>query len=113
MIAVDTNVLVRLVVKDDPDQFALAERLVREAAESGEPCLVSDPVLCELEWVLESSYGASRSDVLAAMQNLLARGAFVGRADRIPPGAVLTLRCGAGAELAPSAGGDGDATGSQ
>jgi predicted nucleic-acid-binding protein len=76
MIALDTNVLVRLTVGDDPGQLALAERLLRLAAESREPCFVSDPVLCELEWVLESSYGAGRADVLAVMEDLAAREIF-------------------------------------
>ena len=76
MIALDTNVLVRLIVRDDPSQTALAERLVESAAESGEACLVTDPVLCEIEWVLESNYKASRSDILAAMQELLAQEVF-------------------------------------
>lgn len=38
---------------------------------------ISDPVLCEVEWVLESAYRAGRRDVLAAMQELLAGDLFV------------------------------------
>lgn len=77
MIALDTNILIRLLTKNDPDQTALAERLLQEAADAGEPCFISDPVLCEVEWVLESSYAAGRSDVLAAMQEFLAGELFV------------------------------------
>lgn len=77
MIAVDTNILIRLFAKDDPRQMALAERLLQEVAEAGESCFISDPVLCEVEWVLESSYGAKRGDVLAAMQELIAGDLFV------------------------------------
>lgn len=77
MIAVDTNVLIRLLVRDDPGQTALAERLLQEAADAGEQCFISDPVLCEVEWVLESSYRAARGDILAAMQELLAGDLFV------------------------------------
>jgi predicted nucleic-acid-binding protein len=76
LIALDTNILVRLMVRDDPRQTALAERLLESAAESGESCLVTDPVLCEVGWVLESNYEASRSDILAAMQELLAQEVF-------------------------------------
>lgn len=76
MIALDTNILVRLLVRDDPRQVAAVGRLLREAAEAGEPCLVPDPVLCELEWVLESCYEASRSDILAAVQRLAAKSLF-------------------------------------
>lgn len=77
MIALDTNILIRILVKDDPHQTALAERLLQEAADAGDLCFISDPVLCEVEWVLESNYKARRADVLAAMQELLAGDLFV------------------------------------
>ena len=76
MIALDTNILIRLLVRDDPGQTALAERLLHEAADAGEKCFISDPVLCEVEWVLESSYQARRGDVLAAMQELFSGDLF-------------------------------------
>ncbi len=77
MIALDTNILIRLLVRDDPGQTVLAERLLQEAADAGEQCFISDPVLCEVEWVLESSYRARRGDVLAAMQELLSGDFFL------------------------------------
>lgn len=76
MIALDTNILVRLITQDDPQQATLAERLVQQATEEGEVCFVSDVVLCELEWVLEECYGATRSDLLTAIQELASREVF-------------------------------------
>lgn len=76
MIAFDTNVLVRLLVKDDPDQFATALALLDRATEAEEPCYLSDAVLCETVWVLDSQYDASRSDILAAMTELAADGRY-------------------------------------
>jgi predicted nucleic-acid-binding protein len=76
LIALDTNILIRLMVRDDPKQTVLVERLIESTAERGETCLITDPVLCEIEWVLESNYGAARSDILAAMQELLAQEVF-------------------------------------
>lgn len=76
MIALDTNILVRLITQDDPRQAALAERLVQQATEQGEVCFVSDVVLCELEWVLESCYEATRSDLLTAIQEIAFREIF-------------------------------------
>jgi predicted nucleic-acid-binding protein len=73
MIALDTNVLIRVLIADDPKQTALSERLLREAAEAGEPCFISDPVLCETEWVLDSYYRVPRSGIAAALESLLAR----------------------------------------
>lgn len=76
MIAFDTNVLVRLLVKDDPDQFATALALLEGATEAEEPCYLSDAVLCETVWVLASQYDASRSDILAAMTEIVADGRY-------------------------------------
>ncbi len=76
MIALDTNILVRLITQDDPQQAAVAERLIRQATEEGEVCFVSDVVLCELEWVLEGCYEATRSDLLTAIEELAGREAF-------------------------------------
>ena len=77
MIALDTNILVRLITQDDSRQASLAEHLLQQAAEEGEECFVSNVVLCELEWVLETSYGATRSDFLMVVQELVTREAFV------------------------------------
>jgi predicted nucleic acid-binding protein len=46
VIALDTNILIRLLTKDDPDQTALAEGLLQKAADAEESCFISDPVLC-------------------------------------------------------------------
>jgi predicted nucleic-acid-binding protein len=77
MIAVDTNIIVRLMVDDDPEQSARVRRLLEATAEAGESCLVSDPVLCELAWVLSSQYRAGRAEIVAAVQSLLGRALFV------------------------------------
>lgn len=58
MIALDTNLVVRFIVLDDPDQAATVDRLFQDAIENHETCFISDPVLCELEWVLSSLYGS-------------------------------------------------------
>lgn len=76
MIAIDTNVLIRLLVGDDEAQLLRARRLIERCAETGDGCLVTTPVLCELEWVLESVYRASRDDVAGAVQVLLSTPPF-------------------------------------
>lgn len=70
MIAFDTNLVLRLTVEDDPAQLAMVRELLAAAEAAGETCLLTDIVLCEIEWVLESAYGATRSDILAALQTL-------------------------------------------
>jgi predicted nucleic-acid-binding protein len=76
VIAFDTNVLVRLLVRDDPEQFAAATALLEAAGESGEICHLADAVLCEAEWVLTSRYSARRADVLAALTEIAEDGRY-------------------------------------
>jgi len=71
MPALDTNVLVRYVVQDDPLQFAAAKRLVRQCLADGRSIFVPVTVALELEWVLRSSYGYAKDDVLQVLSNLL------------------------------------------
>jgi predicted nucleic-acid-binding protein len=65
MIAPDTNVLVRLLIADDPEQSARA----RSMFERGD-VLILKTVLLESEWVLRSRYGLERGHIAAFFQNL-------------------------------------------
>lgn len=96
MIGLDTNVLVRLLVEDDPEQAAAARRLVAECGEQGETCWVALVVVCELEWVLESAYGASRRDVARAVEELLGSSRFTVEASEQVHRAVAVYRTGRG-----------------
>jgi predicted nucleic-acid-binding protein len=77
VIAIDTNVLIRFLVRDDEHQAMRARNLVENCRATGDTCLVSHPVLCELEWVLESAYRASRSEIAASVRMLLTTPPFV------------------------------------
>ena len=76
MIGVDTNVLVRILVEDDPRQLKRASQMVSDAAEKSESIFVSDVVLAELDWVLDGVYGVSRQHITKALQGLLASERF-------------------------------------
>jgi len=71
MIALDTNVLVRFLVQDDPVQSPIATRLIGKLTEDT-PGFVSREVLVELVWVLERAYGHGREAVAEALDGLLA-----------------------------------------
>jgi predicted nucleic-acid-binding protein len=71
MLGIDTNVLVRFLVRDEERQFARAQRLLRREAERGEPVFVSHLVLLETEWVLRSRYGLSKAQILGVFSGLL------------------------------------------
>lgn len=70
MIGLDTNVLVRLVVGDDPRQTRLAETYVGRCTPNS-PAFINCVVLAELEWVLATSYGYTREQIAAAIEVLL------------------------------------------
>lgn len=67
-IAVDTNVLVRAVVRDDPAQAGAAAKVLAEA----ELIAVALPCLCEFVWVLRRVYDFQATDAATAIRALLA-----------------------------------------
>ena len=69
-ITVDTNVLVRSIVRDDIDQATAADRRLKSA----ELVAVPLPCLCEFVWVLRKIYDISREDIAATLHALLAVG---------------------------------------
>jgi predicted nucleic-acid-binding protein len=68
---VDTNVLVRYLVKDDPDQAATVGRLISETVADGTVIFLNHVVLCETVWVLETGYDLSRAVIADALEKLL------------------------------------------
>jgi predicted nucleic-acid-binding protein len=70
MIGLDTNVLVRYIMQDDPKQSARANALIESltAKAQGYVSLVS---VVELYWVLTSCYGLSKAQVSQALDALL------------------------------------------
>ncbi|EQD74062.1 hypothetical protein B1B_02890 [mine drainage metagenome] len=66
-VAVDTNVLVRAVVRDHAKQANIAARLLLDA----DLIAVALPCLCEFVWVLRRVYGFTPADVAAAIRALL------------------------------------------
>ena len=76
MIGLDTNVLVRYLTLDDPDQGARASEVIDRAARDGTALFVSAVVLCELVWVLERAYGYRRVEVAGALEGVLRAAQF-------------------------------------
>jgi predicted nucleic-acid-binding protein len=66
MLAIDTNVLVRLVASDDAAQTAIAKERTAKGA------WVSHLVLAESAWVLTARYGLARTQLAGAIDALLA-----------------------------------------
>ena len=71
MLGVDTNVLIRYLIRDDQPQYEKARRLIDREVAKGEPVLVSLLVLLEAEWVLRSRYELAKADIVTAFSALL------------------------------------------
>jgi predicted nucleic-acid-binding protein len=65
MRAVDTNVLVRLIVRDSPEQVRIAESFTAGGA------WVSHLVLAEAMWVLDAMYDRTADQIASAIEMLL------------------------------------------
>ncbi len=71
MLGIDTNVLVRFLVRDDENQFQRARKLIRREVRAGRPVFVSQLVLLESEWVLRSRYDFQKDDIVNVVSALL------------------------------------------
>ncbi|MDH4412714.1 MAG: type II toxin-antitoxin system VapC family toxin [Rhizobium sp.] len=69
-IAVDTNVLIRAVLQDDPDQSPAAAKIMSEAS----LIAISLPCLCEFVWVLRRGAKLSITEVAQSLRDLLEAG---------------------------------------
>ncbi len=70
MIAVDTNILVRYLVQDDPAQGKIAARFLEDKLTADAPGFVSTVAVLELNWVLRAQFELSPqvvSDTLLAL----------------------------------------------
>ena len=66
MIAVDTNLLVRILTNDDPNQARRAVKILKS-----DDIYIPKTVLLETEWVLRHAYEVGRSDITVGFQKLL------------------------------------------
>ncbi len=71
MLGINTNVLVRFLVRDDEVQFEKARRLIKREVGAEEGVFVSLMVLLETEWVLRSLYGLQKNEIMDAISGLL------------------------------------------
>ena len=71
MLGIDTNVLVRFLVRDDEAQFEKARKLIKREVAAGRGVLVNQLVLLETEWVLRSRYSLAKNLIIQAISGLL------------------------------------------
>lgn len=71
MVALDTNVLLRLFLDDSPEQKAAAQHLIATKSSPENPAFVGQVVLCEAIWVLRFRYGYRREELARLLEGLL------------------------------------------
>lgn len=71
MLGLDTNVLVRFLVRDDQAQFEKARRLIKREVAAGSGIFVNQLLLLETEWVLRSRYGLTKNRIIEVISGLL------------------------------------------
>lgn len=76
MIGIDTNLLLRLWLDDDPAQNKRLDALLAEHGRAPGSLLVTDVVLAEAAWTLKSAYEQDKDALLVALRSLLAETAF-------------------------------------
>ena len=90
MIGIDTNILLRLWLNDDPSQSKRIDRLLAEHGGLPGSLLVTDVVLVEAVWTLKSAFEQDKHAQLIAVRSLLEETAFAFE-DREAVAAALTL----------------------
>lgn len=67
-VTLDTNIIVRAVIQDDPKQAAIAARMLREA----DLVAIPSSCLCEFFWVLRRVYHLPSNKIATALRRLIA-----------------------------------------
>jgi len=96
MRALDTNVIVRYFVADDESQFAASERVIEECRKNRESVFLSVIVLCELMWVLASTYRQPKPVLISVLEEILALDQFQIEYEELVRRCVALYRLGAG-----------------
>lgn len=71
MIGIDTNLLLRLLLRDSESQLRAAQKFIASHCSREDPGYVSRLVVVELVWALKGFYGYERSQIAAAIRALL------------------------------------------
>ena len=71
MIGIDTNVLVRFIVQDEPKQSQIASRLIEDILSAANKGFISSIVLCEVVWVLKRLYRQPKDRLLLVVKTIL------------------------------------------
>jgi predicted nucleic-acid-binding protein len=96
VIGLDTNVIVRYIVQDDPDQSARATELIERTLEIENPGFISLVAMAETAWVLERFYRLPTGRIASAIEAMLHVDVFAVECEQDVFAATVALRDGRG-----------------
>ena len=77
MIALDTNVLVRMLIEDDEKQANKVKKLIESVEKKSQQIIILNEVLIETVWVLESVYECTREEIYRFLETLMSTSVFI------------------------------------
>ena len=96
MIGLDTNILLRFLVDDDPVQSPRAKEIITRRLAKQDPGFISLVTILEIVWVLKSLYKRSRQEIASDIEMVLAADTFEVQNEQQVYSAIVALRNGAG-----------------
>jgi len=76
VIGIDTNVLVRYIVQDDPRQASAANTLIENVCNRDNPAFINHIILYELVWVLRRNYKVTRNKIADIIEQIMRTAQF-------------------------------------
>ena len=96
MIGLDTNILVRYLTQDDPDQSRKATEIIERRLTEENPGFVSIVAMVEVVWVLDRAYSFSTGEIAAAVERMLQTDVLVVENEQEVFNAMIALKSGQG-----------------
>ena len=76
MIGLDTNILIRYIVRDDLAQVRIADNYIDKLSKNEVSLFLNNIVLCELAWVLEITYEYNKDQITSVIEKILETSQF-------------------------------------
>jgi len=96
MIGLDTNILVRYLIQDDPVQSPKATEIIERRLTEENPGFVSIVAMVEIVWVLDRAYSFPAHEIAAAVERMLQTDVFVVENEQEVFTALIALKDGQG-----------------
>jgi predicted nucleic-acid-binding protein len=95
VIGIDTNVLVRYLLQDDPAQSLRATRIIEQRLSEDDPGFISLVTIAETVWVLDRSYRMPSAEIAYAIERLLQANTLTLQNEQEVFTAMIALKTGA------------------